>query len=84
MRMGKHGTSAADLVNTLPERALADVLYQLGEERASRRIAHAIVAARQQAPIETTGVTLDRRDELIVVLRAAIEGLMTPETQLAH
>lgn len=55
MRMGKHGSSAADLVNTLPERALADVLYQLGEERASRRIAHAIVAARQQAPVETTG-----------------------------
>jgi 16S rRNA (cytosine1402-N4)-methyltransferase len=54
MRMGKHGTSAADLVNTLPERTLADVLYQLGEERASRRIAHAIVAARQQAAIETT------------------------------
>jgi 16S rRNA (cytosine1402-N4)-methyltransferase len=42
-------------VNTLPERALADVLYELGEERASRRIAHAIVAARQGAPIETTG-----------------------------
>jgi 16S rRNA (cytosine1402-N4)-methyltransferase len=55
MRMGKHGTSAADLVNTLPERALADVLFELGEERASRRIAHAIVAARQEAPIETTG-----------------------------
>ncbi|MDR3532558.1 MAG: 16S rRNA (cytosine(1402)-N(4))-methyltransferase RsmH [Rhodopila sp.] len=55
MRMGKHGTSAADLVNTLPERALADVLYELGEERASRRIAHAIVAARLEAPIETTG-----------------------------
>jgi 16S rRNA (cytosine1402-N4)-methyltransferase len=55
MRMEKHGTSAADLVNTLPERALADVLYELGEERASRRIAHAIVAARQEAPIETTG-----------------------------
>jgi 16S rRNA (cytosine1402-N4)-methyltransferase len=55
MRMGKHGTSAADLVNTLPERALADVLYELGEERASRRIAHAIVAARQEAPIGTTG-----------------------------
>jgi 16S rRNA (cytosine1402-N4)-methyltransferase len=55
MRMGMHGTSAADLVNTLPERALADVLYELGEERASRRIAHAIVAARLEAPIETTG-----------------------------
>jgi 16S rRNA (cytosine1402-N4)-methyltransferase len=54
MRMGKHGTSAADLVNTLPEGALADLLYELGEERASRRIAHAIVAARVEAPIETT------------------------------
>jgi len=55
MRMGKHGTSAADLVNTLPERALADVLFELGEERASRRIARAIIVARQEAPIETTG-----------------------------
>jgi 16S rRNA (cytosine1402-N4)-methyltransferase len=55
MRMEKQGTSAADLINTLPERALADVLYELGEERASRRIAHAIVAARLVAPIETTG-----------------------------
>lgn len=54
MRMGKHGTSAADLVNTLSERDLADVLFELGEERASRRIAHAIVAARAEAPIETT------------------------------
>jgi 16S rRNA (cytosine1402-N4)-methyltransferase len=55
MRMEKHGTSAADLVNGLPERALADVLYELGEERASRRIAHTIVTARLEAPIETTG-----------------------------
>jgi 16S rRNA (cytosine1402-N4)-methyltransferase len=55
MRMGKHGTSAADMVNSLPERELADVLYELGEERASRRIAKAIVAARREAPIETTG-----------------------------
>ncbi len=59
MRMGKQGTSAADLVNSLPERALADVLYELGEERASRRIAHAIVAARLEAPIETTGRLAD-------------------------
>ena len=55
MRMSKQGTSAADLVNTLPERDLADVLYELGEERASRRIAKAIVTARTEAPIETTG-----------------------------
>jgi 16S rRNA (cytosine1402-N4)-methyltransferase len=55
MRMGKHGTSAADLVNTLSERALADVFFEFGEERASRRIAKAIVAARLEGPIETTG-----------------------------
>jgi 16S rRNA (cytosine1402-N4)-methyltransferase len=54
MRMGKHGTTAADLVNTLPEGELADILYQLGEERASRRVAKAIVAARHEAPIQTT------------------------------
>lgn len=46
MRMGGDGPSAADLVNTLPEKELADILYQYGEERASRRIARAIVAAR--------------------------------------
>ncbi|HEX2940957.1 MAG TPA: 16S rRNA (cytosine(1402)-N(4))-methyltransferase RsmH [Rhodopila sp.] len=55
MRMGKHGPTAADLVNTLDERALADLLFDLGEERASRRVARAIIAARQDAPIETTG-----------------------------
>ncbi len=59
MRMGRHGTdpspTAADLVNTLPERDLADLLYQLGEERASRRVARAIVSARSEARIETTG-----------------------------
>ncbi len=54
MRMGKQGTSAADLVNTLPEGQLADVLFELGEERASRRVARAIVTARAEAPIETT------------------------------
>ena len=56
MRMGQHGkTTAATLVNTLPERELADLLFQLGEERASRRVARAIVLARAEAPIETTG-----------------------------
>ena len=54
MRMGKQGPTAADLVNTLPERELADVLYELGEERASRRIAKAILTARAEAPIDTT------------------------------
>ena len=54
MRMGQHGPTAADLVNTLPERELADTLFELGEERLSRRIAKAIVAERLQAPITTT------------------------------
>jgi 16S rRNA (cytosine1402-N4)-methyltransferase len=54
MRMSQEGDSAADLVNTTAEETLADILYQYGEERASRRIARAIVAARAIAPIVTT------------------------------
>src|SRR6201995_3385555 len=55
MRMGNHGTTAAELVNTLPERELADLLYEFGEERAARRIARAIITARHAEPIATTG-----------------------------
>jgi 16S rRNA (cytosine1402-N4)-methyltransferase len=55
MRMGRDGPTAAELVNTLGEQELANVLYELGEERLSRRIARAIVAARAEMPIETTG-----------------------------
>jgi 16S rRNA (cytosine1402-N4)-methyltransferase len=54
MRMDRDGPTAADLVNSLPEAELADVLYELGEERASRRIARAIVRARAETPIVTT------------------------------
>jgi len=54
MRMSRAGPSAAELVNSLAESDLADVLYLFGEERHSRRIARAIVAARVEAPIETT------------------------------
>ncbi|MDB5367693.1 MAG: rsmH [Rhodospirillales bacterium] len=46
MRMGQDGPSAADLVNTMDEGELANLIYQLGEERHSRRVARAIVAAR--------------------------------------
>ncbi|MDT0683357.1 16S rRNA (cytosine(1402)-N(4))-methyltransferase RsmH [Roseicyclus sp. F158] len=52
MRMGDDGPSAADLVNTAEEAELADILFHYGEERASRRIARAILRAR---PFETTG-----------------------------
>lgn len=54
MRMSQSGPSAADLVNTADESVLADILYHYGEERASRRIAHAILAARAVEPIQTT------------------------------
>lgn len=55
MRMDQEGMSAADLVNSLPEVNLADILFRYGEERASRRIARAIVSARKDAPFTTTG-----------------------------
>jgi 16S rRNA (cytosine1402-N4)-methyltransferase len=48
------GVSAADLVNALDERELADLLYRYGEERRSRQIARRIVAARERAPITRT------------------------------
>lgn len=54
MRMSQSGESAADLVNTADEGVLADILYHYGEERASRRIARAIVEARAVEPITTT------------------------------
>jgi 16S rRNA (cytosine1402-N4)-methyltransferase len=54
MRMEKAGPTAADAVNGLPEAELADIIWRLGEERHSRRVARAIVAARKTAPIATT------------------------------
>jgi len=54
MRMSQAGPSAADLVNSASEGVLADILYHYGEERASRRIARAIVEARAVEPITTT------------------------------
>ncbi len=62
MRMAQDGPSAADFVNTADEAAIADVLFQYGEERQSRRVARAIVAAR---PLETTG-------QLAAVVRKAL------------
>ncbi len=51
MRMGAHGPSAAEVVNTFDEGSLADILYRYGEEPQARRIARYIVAHR---PIHTT------------------------------
>ena len=54
MRMGGDGPTAADVIGEADEMLLADILFHLGEERQARRIARAIVRAREEAPIETT------------------------------
>lgn len=64
MRMGQDGPDAADAVNTLDERELADVIYRYGEEKASRRIARAIVEKRGNAPLKTTGELRDAVHEV--------------------
>jgi len=66
-------TSAADLVNTLPQDELADLIYHYGEERASRRIAQAIVKAR---PLRTTR-------QLATVIESVVprKGHIHPATQ---
>ena len=56
MRMDQSaGDTAADLVARSSERELADAIFQYGEERFSRRIARAIVDARRETPVATTG-----------------------------
>ncbi|MBR3553757.1 MAG: 16S rRNA (cytosine(1402)-N(4))-methyltransferase RsmH [Clostridia bacterium] len=54
MRMSQSGQSAADLVNTLPQEALAQIIFRYGEERFARSIAKRIVEERSVKPIETT------------------------------
>jgi 16S rRNA (cytosine1402-N4)-methyltransferase len=66
MRMDQsRGPTAADLLRDVDEPALADVIFQFGEERHSRRVARAIVAARREAPVETT-------DRLAAIVRRAV------------
>jgi 16S rRNA (cytosine1402-N4)-methyltransferase len=59
MRMGQDGPTAADVVARAPEGLLADIIYIFGEERHSRAVARAIVAARKEAPITTTRALAD-------------------------
>jgi len=66
MRMDRTaGETAAHLVARSTERELADAIFQYGEERFSRRIARALVAARQDGPVDTTG-------RLAAIVRRAI------------
>ena len=72
MRMGDSGPCAADIVNSAGESDLATIIFTLGEERRSRRVARAIVAARRERPITRTGelAAIVRR-----VVRPAKDGL---------
>ncbi len=77
MRMSSEGQSAADLVNEADEAVLADILYYFGEERAARRIARAIVAARAETPITTTA----QLAALIARVLPARPGAIHPATR---
>lgn len=59
MRMGQDGPTAADVIARASEKDLANIIYIFGEERHSRSVARAIVAARQEAPITTTRALAD-------------------------
>ncbi len=72
MRMSQSGTTAADLVNTLPWQSLVEIFSRYGEEKFSRSIAQAIVSARQTTPILTT-------DQLTEVIRSAIPAKVRRE-----
>jgi 16S rRNA (cytosine1402-N4)-methyltransferase len=77
MRMDRtQRVTAADLVNGLGERELADLIWAYGEERASRRIARRIVEARARAPIVTTAQLAD-----LVVRAIGHAGRIHPATR---
>ena len=78
MRMSDTGMTAADLVNTQSESALADILFLFGEERASRRIAKAIVKRRVDQPFATT---LDLADVIAKCLPRPKPGQSHPATR---
>jgi 16S rRNA (cytosine1402-N4)-methyltransferase len=71
------GMTAAELVNSLGEAALADVIYEFGEERQSRRVARRIVERRKVKPFTTTG-------ELAEVVRSCVRksGHIDPATRV--
>lgn len=66
MRMDQTQTlTAEELVNRLPEKELADLIFHFGEERYSRRIAKSIVRARVKCPITTTGALVKVIEEAV-------------------
>ncbi len=78
MRMSQSGLSAADLVNTADQDDLANIIYEFGEERRSRAVARAIVAARAKAPITRTS---ELADIVRSVVRRSPSGGIDPATR---
>ncbi|MGQ0671447.1 MAG: 16S rRNA (cytosine(1402)-N(4))-methyltransferase RsmH [Hyphomicrobium sp.] len=78
MRMSQSGESAADIVNTLGEKPLADLIYEFGEERRSRAIARAILARRAERRFTTT---LDLADVVMRAYRGQREEGRHPATR---
>jgi 16S rRNA (cytosine1402-N4)-methyltransferase len=65
MRMSAHGPSAADVLNTSAETQIADILYQLGEERRSRAIARAVVGQRRARPFSRTAELVETVERVL-------------------
>jgi 16S rRNA (cytosine1402-N4)-methyltransferase len=77
MRMGQDGLSAADVIAKASEADLANIIYIFGEERHSRSVARAIVAARKEAPITSTRALAD----LVAKVVRAKPGDIHPATR---
>ena len=78
MRMAQTGISAADLINEADETHLADIFYHYGEERRSRQVAKAVVAARAISRIETTAQLAN----IVAKIIYAKPGQMHPATRV--
>jgi 16S rRNA (cytosine1402-N4)-methyltransferase len=77
MRMGREGTSAADLVNGAEEATLANIIYHYGEERRSRAVARAIIEARRVEPVTST----KRLAQIVATVVRAEPGGANPATR---
>ena len=81
MRMAQSGMTAAEAVNELGEKELADIIYRYGEERLSRRIAKAIVETRKETPITRTGQLAELVRRVVAQSRKKSKDRIDPATR---
>ena len=81
MRMAQDGMTAAEAVNKLSEKELADIIYRYGEERLSRRIAKAIVESRRDTPITRTGQLAELVRRVVAQSRKKSKDGIDPATR---